>query len=331
MVTAAGSARRLALRDPSIAAALEHFELLIGKPDQEQKLGQLHAFGKYWLWSQSFAPGSEPLRLFEWTPAGVADLTTEHYSLHAVYAGTPHCIEGLFGYWLISDTDHVWFQVPTPDGRYYVLLAGGRSGVNRRHSIEWRCQQCGVQLGEKVDVRHDGTPEGFLAAQAELVQAFNQDEARRRCASCGVVHPETYGFRSSEAKADLAQDYARRVQEAFGDLQPRPAAWNGPAAKLAELSEERALVVQVGKRQIALLRDGTEVRAISATCPHYGGPLALGQVRHGEIVCPWHRFRFDLATGRSVTNPNLCAPTYEVRLEGDDVVLAGPQRRLAED
>ena len=331
MVTAAGSARRLALRDPSIAAALEHFELLIGKPEQEQKLGRLHAFGKYWLWSQTFAAQSEPLRLLEWTPAGVADLSTEHYSLHPIYAGTPHHIEGLFGYWLISDADHVWFQVPTQQSRYYVLLAGGQSGVNRRHSIEWRCQQCGAQLGDRSAIRHDGTPEGFLAAQSELVEAFKEDEKRRRCSSCGVAHPQTYGFRSSEPSGDLAERYAQRVQAAFGELQPRAASWNAPAAKLSELAEDRVLVVQIGQQHISLLRDGSEVRAISATCPHYGGPLALGQVRHGEIVCPWHRFRFDLATGRSVTNPNLCAPTYEVRLEGDDVVLAGPQRRLAED
>ena len=319
MVTAASPT----LRDPSIAAALEHFELLIGQPDREEKLGQLNAFGKYWLWSQTFAPGAEPLRLFEWTSAGVADLTTDHYSLHAIYAGTPHHIEGLFGYWLVSDADHVWFQVPHEQGRYYVLLAGGQSGVNRRHGIGWHCQQCGAQLGEPAAVNHDGTPEGFLEAQAELLEAFNQNEARRRCAVCGSTHPETYGFRSRAPSGELAQDYAGRVQRAFGDLQPRPAQWNEPAAKLAELAEDRALVVEIGTRQIALLRDGSEVRAISATCPHYAGPLALGEVRHGEIVCPWHRFRFDLATGRSMTNPDLCAPTYEVRLEGDDIVISG--------
>ncbi len=330
MVTAADRPERLALRDPSIAAALEHFELLIGKPEQEQKLGQLHAFGKYWLWSQSFAAQSEPLRLYEWISAGIADLTTERYSLHVVHAGTRHHIDGLFGYWLVSDADHVWFQVPHEEQRYYILLAGGQSGVNRRHGIVWHCRQCGAQLHEPIAVRHDGTPEAFLAAQAELVDAFNRDVERRRCASCGAVHPPSYGFRS-EAKADLSKDYAERVRGAFGEIQPRSAAWNKPAARLAELAEDRALVVQVGKRQIALLRDGGGVRAISATCPHYGGPLGLGQLRHGEIVCPWHRFRFDVTTGRSMTNPKLCAATYELRLEGDDVILVGVKQRQTQE
>jgi nitrite reductase/ring-hydroxylating ferredoxin subunit len=82
-------------------------------------------------------------------------------------------------------------------------------------------------------------------------------------------------------------------------------------------------VVQIGNRQIALIRDGNTIRGISGRCPHYAGPLAQGQVRHGEIVCPWHRFRFDLATGRSKTNPALRAPVYEVRVAGDEVIVAG--------
>jgi nitrite reductase (NADH) small subunit len=42
------------------------------------------------------------------------------------------------------------------------------------------------------------------------------------------------------------------------------------------------------------------VIAFENRCPHVGGPLALGQVRGNEIVCPWHFFRFDLVTGEAV-------------------------------
>jgi Rieske Fe-S protein len=38
--------------------------------------------------------------------------------------------------------------------------------------------------------------------------------------------------------------------------------------------------------------------AYSSVCPHMGGPLQLGEIAHGEVTCPWHRFRFDLKTGQ---------------------------------
>ena len=38
-------------------------------------------------------------------------------------------------------------------------------------------------------------------------------------------------------------------------------------------------------------------RTYSAVCPHMGGPLDQGRVENGEVVCPWHRYRYDLTTG----------------------------------
>ncbi len=34
-------------------------------------------------------------------------------------------------------------------------------------------------------------------------------------------------------------------------------------------------------------------------CPHFKGPLGLGKLHEDSIVCPWHFFRFDLATGKA--------------------------------
>lgn len=80
------------MRDSSI----ECFNLCIGAPGEE-KLGELQVFGRRWIWGQSYEAGAAPLRLFEWTPMGVTDITTEHASLHRVVAGTPHHVEGLYG------------------------------------------------------------------------------------------------------------------------------------------------------------------------------------------------------------------------------------------
>jgi nitrite reductase/ring-hydroxylating ferredoxin subunit len=38
--------------------------------------------------------------------------------------------------------------------------------------------------------------------------------------------------------------------------------------------------------------------AFEHRCPHANGPIGEGAVKRGEIVCPWHFFRFNLATGK---------------------------------
>jgi 3-phenylpropionate/trans-cinnamate dioxygenase ferredoxin subunit len=44
--------------------------------------------------------------------------------------------------------------------------------------------------------------------------------------------------------------------------------------------------------------------------------------REGEIVrCPWHGFEFDIATGRSITDPPLQARTFAVTVEDGLVVV----------
>ena len=48
-------------------------------------------------------------------------------------------------------------------------------------------------------------------------------------------------------------------------------------------------------------KDG--VRVYDAICPHLGGPLLEGRVSARAVVCPWHAYVFDAATGRCLTVP----------------------------
>ena len=54
---------------------------------------------------------------------------------------------------------------------------------------------------------------------------------------------------------------------------------------------------------------------------YFGGPLAQGPIHlgRGEIICPWHRFRFDLTTGQSATNAAMVAPLLPTEVRGDKV------------
>lgn len=58
-----------------------------------------------------------------------------------------------------------------------------------------------------------------------------------------------------------------------------------------------------GGLQVAVARlNGSETGyvAFENRCPHASGPLGQGKLHDGTIVCPWHFFRFDLATGKPV-------------------------------
>ena len=78
---------------------------------------------------------------------------------------------------------------------------------------------------------------------------------------------------------------------------------------------------RVGTDEIAVFRrrDG-RIFALDNRCPHRGGPLADGLVGGDEVICPLHSWRFDLASGRGLTDP--CGVRgHSVRVEHGRVYL----------
>jgi nitrite reductase (NADH) small subunit len=92
----------------------------------------------------------------------------------------------------------------------------------------------------------------------------------------------------------------------------------GPVDEIP-LGEGRAYAV--GDKTIAVfrLRDGS-LRAVSAVCPHLGGPLADGLVDRRVVVCPLHQHTFDLTTGCSTTGQPPLA-VYPVRVDDDNQLV----------
>ena len=93
------------------------------------------------------------------------------------------------------------------------------------------------------------------------------------------------------------------------------------ACSLDQLSSEECLLLRLAGRQVGLVLHGGQPVAVLNDCPHFHGPLAQGpiSVARGEIICPWHRFRFDLGTGKSATNPAMVATVLPSEVRGDKV------------
>jgi nitrite reductase/ring-hydroxylating ferredoxin subunit len=95
-----------------------------------------------------------------------------------------------------------------------------------------------------------------------------------------------------------------------------------PVLPLAEAAEDRLYRVTVAGVPVVLLRAGERFFAISATCPHAGGPLDEGPLADGVVECPWHGSRFRLRDGRVLTGPaTVDAPRYDVRVRDGQIEL----------
>ena len=94
-----------------------------------------------------------------------------------------------------------------------------------------------------------------------------------------------------------------------------------------EIEPGTARRFDVDGQVIALVRIGDDFYAVGDTCSHEDYSLSEGEVltEECEIECWKHGSTFDLCTGEPRSLPATKAvPVYQVRVEGDDVVLELP-------
>jgi nitrite reductase/ring-hydroxylating ferredoxin subunit len=96
-------------------------------------------------------------------------------------------------------------------------------------------------------------------------------------------------------------------------------------AKSDEIPVGQGALLEVAGLTVALFNAGAgRFHATSALCPHEDGPLAEGWLEGDAVVCPWHGFDFDLATGRCRVDEGLTIEVYPVRVVGNDVEVDVP-------
>lgn len=86
-------------------------------------------------------------------------------------------------------------------------------------------------------------------------------------------------------------------------------------------------IVTVSNRTIALFNVEGKFFAIHNSCPHEGGPLIEGRLKGFVIACPWHDLAFDIRNGQGTDGGGYCVGSYEVRVEGRDIMI-GPRRKV---
>ena len=80
--------------------------------------------------------------------------------------------------------------------------------------------------------------------------------------------------------------------------------------------------IEIDGLPIALANVGGTIYAFGDTCRHEGGPLSAGVLIEDTVTCPWHGWTYSVRTGKAIVPPvGIRIPTYEVRVEGEQVLV----------
>lgn len=93
-------------------------------------------------------------------------------------------------------------------------------------------------------------------------------------------------------------------------------------ARKDELEPGAGKTVDVEGTPVALFNVGGRYYAIHNTCRHRGGPLGEGELSGSVVTCPWHGWQYEVMTGEKVINPEIRVEKFEVRVEGDDILVS---------
>ncbi|MBG6233727.1 3-phenylpropionate/trans-cinnamate dioxygenase ferredoxin subunit [Pedobacter sp. CAN_A7] len=93
--------------------------------------------------------------------------------------------------------------------------------------------------------------------------------------------------------------------------------------KLEEELPESDFVKQinVSGKKLCLIKEQGEYYAVQNTCPHAGGILSGGWCRNGHLVCPIHRWEYNLKTGRGATGQGDYINTYPLEKRKDGLYI----------
>ena len=93
-------------------------------------------------------------------------------------------------------------------------------------------------------------------------------------------------------------------------------------ASSGDLKPGENKVVDVNGTEVALFNVDNEFFAISNTCLHRGGPLGEGFLEGDTVTCPWHGWKYNVKTGANAMIPTAKVANYQVKVEGNDVLVA---------
>lgn len=115
-------------------------------------------------------------------------------------------------------------------------------------------------------------------------------------------------------------------------------------AALDDIPDGDHRIYKVGALEVGVFRQQDKVYAWENRCPHAGGPVCQGKIyrkveevldadrrslglrfsQTAQIVCPWHGFEFDVATGRHPGDPKVRLRPVPVAVREGRIYVRAP-------
>lgn len=90
-----------------------------------------------------------------------------------------------------------------------------------------------------------------------------------------------------------------------------------------DFSDNNIATAELDGRKICIGRFGDRFFAFAYKCPHAGGILAEGYIDAlGNIVCPVHRYKYDLKNGRNTSGEGYYLKNWPVEIRDTGVFVA---------
>ncbi len=114
--------------------------------------------------------------------------------------------------------------------------------------------------------------------------------------------------------------------------------------KLTDIADGDYRVFALEQIEVGIFRTGSKVLAYENVCPHAGGPVCQGKIFHRveemitpdkksaglrfgrerHIVCPWHGYEYDLATGCHPGDPSVRLTPVKVAVRDGEIYVSLP-------
>ena len=79
--------------------------------------------------------------------------------------------------------------------------------------------------------------------------------------------------------------------------------------------------IKIDGKKLCLIRNGGNFHVTQNNCPHAGGILSGGWCKNGHIICPIHRWEYNLENGRGAEGQGDYIDIYPVESRPDGIYI----------
>ena len=104
--------------------------------------------------------------------------------------------------------------------------------------------------------------------------------------------------------------------------------FSSEAKAIESLPLDKAISIEVNGRSLVIARHLEGYFVTDEKCPHQGLPLSRGGFcEHGNLVCPFHRYSWDMKTGRESRCNEANMVVYPVRIDETGLFVGIEKRK----